>query len=143
LLCSKRHRRGSTRDGADNAESQSGTLGQVQKSRLLGTQNLGSMNPWSLRSLIVRCLALSTRPAATPSEHVYPLYHTRVSFWRNFVILSRAKVAEIPLPLVDLPLVDLPLVDHPLVDLPWWIYLGGLVKNHNVAYRSRLLTTKQ
>ena len=36
---------------ADNAESQSGTLGQVQKSRLLGTQNLGSMNPWSLRSL--------------------------------------------------------------------------------------------
>jgi hypothetical protein len=33
------------------AESQSGTLGQVQKSRLLGTQNLGSMNPWSLRSL--------------------------------------------------------------------------------------------
>jgi hypothetical protein len=33
-------------------ESQSGTLGQVQKSRLLGTQNLGiSMNPWSLRSL--------------------------------------------------------------------------------------------
>jgi hypothetical protein len=33
------------------AESQSETLGQVQKSRLLGTQNLGSMNPWSLRSL--------------------------------------------------------------------------------------------
>jgi uncharacterized membrane protein YfcA len=36
------------------SESQSGTLGQVQKSRLLGTQNVGSMNPWSLRSLELR-----------------------------------------------------------------------------------------
>jgi hypothetical protein len=35
----------------EGSESQSGTLGQVQKSRLLGTQNFGYMNPWSLRSL--------------------------------------------------------------------------------------------